>query len=48
MPIALAGPGHLSLVMKEVPLTNGGTAPIQLMWSNRDHGPAGPGGTVTT
>jgi hypothetical protein len=47
IPIALAGPGHISLVMKEVSLSNGGTAPIQLMWSNRDHGPAGPGGAIT-
>jgi hypothetical protein len=46
IPIALAGPGHLSLVMKEVSLAKGGTAPIQLMWSNRDHGPAGPGGPI--
>jgi hypothetical protein len=44
IPIALAGPGHLSLVMKEVGLSNGRTAPVQLMWSNRDHGPAGPDG----
>jgi hypothetical protein len=47
IPIALAGPGHISLVMKEVSLSNGGTAPIQLMWSNRDHGPAGPGGAIS-
>jgi hypothetical protein len=32
---------HLDKVMKEVPLANGqGTVPVQLMYSNRDHGPA--------
>ena len=35
--------GDLSLVMKEVPLTDGsGTVPIQLMWSNAVGGPEGP------
>jgi hypothetical protein len=28
--------------MKEVPLGAGGTAPIQLMWSNAVSGPEGP------
>jgi hypothetical protein len=32
----------LSLVMTEVKLAAGGTAPIQLMWSNAVHGPQGP------
>ena len=36
-----AGP-NLNLVMIEEPLVNGGTAPIQLMWSNKVHGPEGP------
>jgi hypothetical protein len=41
-PMSLAGE-HLSLVMKEVPLTHGGgKVPIQLMWSNAVHGPEGP------
>ena len=33
---------RLNLVMVEVPLANGGTAPIQLMWSNAVGGPQGP------
>jgi len=33
---------NLNLVMVEVPLVNGSTAPIQLMWSNKVHGPQGP------
>jgi hypothetical protein len=32
----------LALVMTEVKLAAGGTAPIQLMWSNAVHGPQGP------
>jgi hypothetical protein len=32
----------LGTVMKEVRLTGGGTAPIQLMWSNAVGGPEGP------
>jgi hypothetical protein len=35
--------GDLALVFKEVQLARGGTAPIQLMWSNRVHGPEQPG-----
>jgi hypothetical protein len=35
--------GDLSLVFQEVPVGDGtSTAPIQLMWSNRVHGPEGP------
>jgi hypothetical protein len=34
--------GDLALVFKEVPLAAGGTAPIQLLWSNRVHGPEQP------
>jgi hypothetical protein len=41
IPMEEAG-AHLNSVMKEVPLTNGGTAPIQLMWSNAVSGPEGP------
>jgi len=42
IPMEEAG-SNLSLVMKEVPLADGsGTVPIQLMWSNRVHGPEGP------
>jgi len=42
IPIEVAD-GDLGLVMKEVPLADGsGTVPIQLMWSNRVHGPEGP------
>lgn len=33
---------NLHLVMVEVPLVTGDTAPIQLMWSNKVHGPQGP------
>jgi hypothetical protein len=33
---------QLNLVMVEVPLANGETAPIQLMWSNAVAGPQGP------
>ena len=33
---------HLGLAMVEVPLVAGGTAPIQLMWSNAVGGPSGP------
>jgi hypothetical protein len=40
-PINEAGQ-QLNLVMIEVPLANGGTAPIQLMWSNAVAGPQGP------
>jgi len=32
----------LQLVFKEVPLVNGGTVPIQLMYSNRVNGPEDP------
>jgi hypothetical protein len=40
IPITEAGT-DLSTVMMEVPLANGsGTVPVQLMYSNRDHGPA--------
>jgi hypothetical protein len=41
IPMDEAGP-DLGLVMKEVPLVKGGTAPIQLMWSNAVSGPEGP------
>ena len=41
IPIEEAGP-DIELVMKEVPLVRGGTAPIQLMWSNAVGGPEGP------
>jgi hypothetical protein len=34
--------GDVGRVMKEVPLAGGGTAPIQLLWSNRVDGPEGP------
>jgi hypothetical protein len=34
--------GDIRLVLKEVPLAAGGTAPVQLMWSNRVGGPEGP------
>ena len=40
IPMEEAG-AHLDTVMKEVPLTQGGTAPIQLMWSNAVSGPEG-------
>lgn len=40
LPINASG-GDLSLVFREVPLADGsGTVPIQLMWSNKDAGPA--------
>ena len=39
--MALAG-HDLSRVMKEIELRNGRKTPIQLMWSNHDHGPAEP------
>ena len=41
IPMTLAGK-NLGKVMKEVPLVKGGTAPIQLMWSNAVAGPEGP------
>jgi hypothetical protein len=41
IPMEEAGP-ELELVMKEVPLVRGGTAPIQLMWSNAVDAPEGP------
>ena len=41
IPMEEAG-ANLGTVMKEVPLVGGGTAPIQLMWSNAVHGPEGP------
>jgi hypothetical protein len=41
-PMEEAG-ADLGLIMKEMPLADGsGTVPIQLMWSNRDHGPGMP------
>ena len=40
IPLALSGSGHN--VMIEVSLVAGGTAPIQLMWSNAVGGPQGP------
>ncbi len=41
IPMTEAGP-HLGLVMVEVPLLAGGSAPIQLLWSNAVGGPCGP------
>jgi hypothetical protein len=41
IPMEEAGP-DLGSVMQEVPLVKGGTAPIQLMWSNAVGGPEGP------
>jgi len=41
IPLDEAGP-DLGTVMEEVPLVKGGTAPIQLMWSNAVGGPEGP------
>jgi hypothetical protein len=41
IPMNEAG-SNLNLVMIEVPLVKGGSAPIQLMWSNKVHGPQGP------
>jgi hypothetical protein len=46
IPMALAG-ADLSLVMQEVGLTNGGTAPVQLEWSNAVHGPEAPVAAAT-
>ncbi len=41
-PVFEAGP-DLSSVMREVPLVSGtGTVPVQIMYSNAHHGPAGP------
>ncbi len=34
--------GDIRLAVREVPLAAGGTAPVQLMWSNRVGGPEGP------
>ena len=34
--------GDIKLVMREVPLRSGGTAPVQLLWSNRVGGPEAP------
>jgi hypothetical protein len=34
--------GNIRMIMLEVPLVNGNTAPIQLMWSNAVGGPQGP------
>jgi hypothetical protein len=45
IPMEEAG-ADLSTVMKEVPLGRGGTAPIQLMWSNAIGAPAGPTATA--
>jgi hypothetical protein len=41
IPLEEAG-ADLGAVMEEVPLVKGGTAPIQLMWSNAVGGPEGP------
>jgi hypothetical protein len=41
IPLDEAGP-NLGSVLEEVPLVKGGTAPIQLMWSNAVGGPEGP------
>jgi hypothetical protein len=41
IPMSEAG-AHLELVMMEVPLVAGGTAPVQLMWSNEVGGPGMP------
>jgi hypothetical protein len=41
IPMEEAG-ASLGSVMKEVPLVKGGTAPIQLMWSNAIGAPEGP------
>jgi hypothetical protein len=45
IPMLLAS--DLSLVMKEVVLGNGRRTPIQLMWSNKEGGPAEPSGAAT-
>ena len=39
--------GDIQLAMKEVPLAAGGTAPVQLMWSNRVGGPEAPPDELT-
>jgi hypothetical protein len=39
IPMTLAG-ADISLIMREVMLAAGGTAPVQLEWSNKVHGPA--------
>ena len=39
--------GDIHLAMKEVPLADGGTAPVQLMWSNRVGGPEGAADELT-
>ena len=45
-PISKAG-RNLALVFHRVPVDSGpGTAPIQFLWSNRVHGPEGPGGAA--
>ena len=41
IPIEESGP-DIGSVMREVPIVKGGTAPIQLMWSNAVGGPEGP------
>jgi hypothetical protein len=41
IPMSLAG-AHLERVVVEAPLAQGGTAPVQLEWSNHVHGPEGP------
>jgi len=41
IPINEAG-ARLGLVMMEVQLASGKSAPVQLMWSNAVHGPQGP------
>ena len=41
IPMEEAG-ADLGTIMKEVPLAKGGTAPVQLMWSNAVSGPEGP------
>jgi hypothetical protein len=41
IPMEEAG-ANLGEIMKEVPLAKGGTAPVQLMWSNAVSGPEGP------
>jgi hypothetical protein len=40
-PVFEAG-NNLSLVFREVPLVNGGTAPVQFLWSDDVSGPEGP------
>jgi len=41
IPMEEAG-ANLGAIMKDVPLAKGGTAPVQLMWSNAVGGPEGP------